>query len=75
MKNTTINKFVVILSLWLLAIMGVSLFIGYRANIVGFHIAAIILAIILVTINALHISLLVRKVIHVQPKTAKNINR
>ena len=70
-----INKFVVIVSLWLLAIMGVSLFIGYRANIVGFNIAAIVLAIILVSINALHISLLVSKVIRIQPKTAKNINR
>lgn len=75
MKNTILNKFIVIISLWLLAIIGVNIFIGYRANIVGFHIAAIIVAIILLTINALHISLLTRKALRIQPKQAENVNR
>ncbi len=75
MKNTIVSKFIVILSLWLLAIMGVNIFIGYRANIVGFHIAAIVVAILLLSLNALHISLLVRKALHVQPKQAENVNR
>lgn len=75
MKNTILNKFIVIISLWLLTIIGVNIFIGYRANIVGFYIAAIIVAIILLTINALHISLLARKALRIQPKQAENVNR
>lgn len=75
MKNTLMNKFVIVISLWLLVIMGANIYIGYRANLFGFHIAAIIVATLLLSLNALHISLLVRKAIRIQPKQAENVNR
>lgn len=74
MKNTIINKFVIVISLWLMAIIGINVFVGYETGLFGFHVVAILVATILLAINALHISLRVHQALRIQPKQAERIN-
>ena len=70
-----INKFVIVISLWLIAIVGITIFLSVETKLIGFRIAAMVVAIILFSINALHISLRIRKALRLQPKQAKKLNR
>ncbi len=54
---------------------GINIFLGYETSLFGFYIAAIVLATILLVINALHISLHIRNALHIQPKQAEKTQR
>lgn len=75
MKNTIVNKFQLVITLWLAAIIGVTTFIGYKTGISGFYIASLIIASILFALNALFLSLQIRKAWHIQPSQKENLYR
>lgn len=75
MKNTMINKFQIVITLWLAMIIGVVTVIGYKTGINGFYIASLILAAILFAFNALLLSLHIRKAWHIQPSQKENFYR
>ena len=70
MKVTTIKKTNVIISLWLVAIIATLLVFGYQLNLNGFYIASLVLAGIVLIMNAgvLWMGLFL------SPKTAKETN-
>ena len=75
MKNTLANKINLIISLWLAVIIGVTTIIGYQTEIREFYIASLVLAIILLALNALFLSLYIRKAWRIQPSQQENFNR
>ena len=75
MKNSLINKFNLIINLWLAVIIGVTTIIGYKTGLNGFLVASLVLAISLLMFNALLISLHIRKAIRIQPSQEEKFNR
>ena len=57
MKVTMINKLNVIISLWLLAIIGTLMIFGYELSLNGFYIASLVLGIVLLITNTCHLFL------------------
>ena len=55
MKVTMINKLNVIVSLWILAIMGTLMIFGYQLNMNGFYYAGLVMAAVLFIINTCHL--------------------
>lgn len=75
MKNTMINKFNLIISLWLTAIIAVLTIIGFKTGIKELFIASLVLLAILMLSNALFISLHIRKAWRIQPSQKEKFNR
>ena len=57
MKVTMINKLNVIISLWLIAIIGTLMIFGYELGLNGFYVASIILGGLLLIMNTCHLCL------------------
>ena len=74
-RNNLINKFVVILTLWLLAIAGINLYIGYRIEVVALMYVALGIAILTFVVNALFLSLRFIRALHISPKQKEKYNR
>ena len=74
-KDRLNNKLIIIFSLWLLAFMGLCLYIAAKTNILAFYIAAGVFAAINLTVNALFLSLRFYKVLHIAPKQEEKYNR
>ena len=78
MKNTShpiVNKFVVVISLWLLAILGISAILAVKTSLLFFNIMALVSAIILCLGNALFLSLNIRKALRIAPDMKEKYNR
>ena len=75
MKNTVINKFYIVINLWLAVIIGVTTVIGYKTGLNGFYVASLALAISLLMFNALLFSLHIRRAIRIQPSQKEKFNR
>lgn len=78
MKNTShpiVNKFVVVISLWLLAILGISAILAVKTSLLFFNIMALVCAIILCLGNALFLSLNIRKALRIAPDMKEKYNR
>ena len=74
-KDRLNNKFIIIFSLWLLAFMGLSLYIAFKTNYLAFYIAGGVFAGINVIVNALFLSLRFHRALHIAPKQEENYNR
>ena len=57
MKVAMINKLNVIISLWLLAIIGTLMIFGYELGLSGFYVASIVIGSILLVMNTCHLCL------------------
>lgn len=78
MKNTSnpiVNKFVVVISLWLLAILGISAILAVKTSLLFFNIMALVSAIILCLGNVLFLSLNIRKALRIAPDMKEKYNR
>ena len=74
-KKSLNNKLIIIFSLWLLAFMGLSLYIASKTNILAFYIVAGICAGLTLASNALFLSLRFHKALHIAPEQEKKYNR
>ena len=79
MKNTSntniVNKFVVVISLWLLVILGISAILALKTSLLFFNILALVSAIILCLGNALFLSVSIRNALRIAPTQKENYNR
>lgn len=55
MKVTMINKLNVIISLWILAIIGTLMIFGYELGLNGFYVASLVMSGILLILNTCHL--------------------
>ena len=74
-KKGLINKFIIVLTLWLLTMMGISIYVGYRVEVMAFNYIALSLALIIIAVNALFLSLRFHKALHISPKQKEKYNR
>ena len=77
MKNTSklVNKFVVVISLWLLVILVINVILAMRTSLLFFNIVAMVSAIILCLGNALFLSVSIRNALRIAPKQKEKYNR
>ncbi len=74
-KNPTVNKFVVVISLWLLAMIVLSTILALRTSLLVFTFVALVLAILLFLLNASFLSFKMYRALRITPKQEENYNR